>query len=248
MSPNAAQLRADEAFARLCGAAGADGSCGTMPAVLDRYASFHRRAFAPEASCSERRVLIVRESFSDQVGIGHVHLSFQRFTALALAMGRALVFSACEAPDDRWRVRGRQIFKDAKPFDCATPHMSFAELYEGWAGIDLRWTPQRRELLRGCGFDETTLNLNSPELPVLNWTAMPCVWGNACRRDQNPDLRMSCARYASAHCPAIWDVFGPNQRGGRIAAAPVLALYNPRRDGGGQASTGDGECDREGGS
>ena len=78
--------RANAAFTRDCAAGdGTRSYCLSMGATLDAYAAFHRKVFAPETPCVERRVLIVRESFSDVVGVGHAHMGLQRFLALGLA-------------------------------------------------------------------------------------------------------------------------------------------------------------------
>ena len=160
--------RADAVFATKCAQRGRDNSsdsCLNMGATLDAYAAFHRRMFAPETPCAERRVLIVRESFSDVVGVGHAHMGLQRFLALGLALGRAVVFSHCASDEDPWLVTGRRLFKLAHPYDCAEPHLSMGEHYTGPNGIDLRWNPPRQALFRQCGFSETPLDTNSKALP-----------------------------------------------------------------------------------
>jgi hypothetical protein len=98
--------RAQRSFSQTCGVAQPDGTCKALLAVVHRFAAFQKRVFAPDTPCSERRVLVIRESFSDAVGVGHLHNGFVRFLALALAMGRALVFSACTSDADPWAVRG----------------------------------------------------------------------------------------------------------------------------------------------
>lgn len=98
--------RAQRSFSQSCGVAQPDGSCKSLLAVMHRFAAFQKRVFAPDTPCAERRVLVIRESFSDAVGVGHLHNGFVRFLALALAMGRALVFSACTSDADPWAVRG----------------------------------------------------------------------------------------------------------------------------------------------
>lgn len=222
--------KAEAAFAAACTQSE---RCASLPRVMKSYARFHRRQFAPETLCEERRVLLIRESFSDAVGIGHVQMSVQRFTALAISMGRALVFSACEAPDDVWAVRGRRLFKNAHPYDCTVSHLSFSEVYEGWDGVDLRWTEARRRMMRSCAAVELTLDLNDARLPALNWSsAPPCTWQEDCTDQANPDLYVPCDR--DAHCPALWEVFGPEGGRPEMARAPLLALYNARRDAGTQ--------------
>ena len=97
--------RAQRSFSQTCGVAQPDGTCKALLAVVHRFAAFQKRVFAPDTPCIERRVLVIRESFSDAVGVGHLHNGFVRFLALALAMGRALVFSACTSDTDPWAVR-----------------------------------------------------------------------------------------------------------------------------------------------
>ena len=97
--------RAQRSFSQTCGVAQPDGTCKALLAVVHRFAAFQKRVFAPDTPCIERRVLVIRESFSDAVGVGHLHNGFVRFLALALAMGRALVFSACTSDADPWVVR-----------------------------------------------------------------------------------------------------------------------------------------------
>ena len=74
--------RADARFEATCAnaTAGRD-HCTSMGATLSAYAAFHRRVFDPATPCAERRVLVVRESFSDIVGVGHAHMGLQRFMA-----------------------------------------------------------------------------------------------------------------------------------------------------------------------
>ena len=98
--------RAQRSFSQTCGVAQPDGTCKALLAVVHRFTAFQKRVFAPDTPCIERRVLVIRESFSDAVGVGHLHNGFVRFLALALAMGRALVFSACTSDADPWAVRG----------------------------------------------------------------------------------------------------------------------------------------------
>ena len=57
-----------------------------------------RRCLAADLGDGGLRVLVVRESFSDIVGVGHAHMGLQRFMALGLALGRAVVFSHCSHP------------------------------------------------------------------------------------------------------------------------------------------------------
>ena len=97
--------RAQRSFSQTCGVAQPDGTCKALLPVVHRFAAFQKRVFAPDTPCIERRVLVIRESFSDAVGVGHLHNGFVRFLALALAMGRALVFSACTSDADPWAVR-----------------------------------------------------------------------------------------------------------------------------------------------
>ena len=100
--------RADTAWKQYCGKSDGNRShCLSMEATLDAYAAFHRRVFAKSTPCAERRVLVVRESFSDIVGVGHAHMGLQRFMALGLALGRAVVFSHCSHPGDQWLVNNR---------------------------------------------------------------------------------------------------------------------------------------------
>eukprot|EP00966_Prymnesium_polylepis_P200428 4644519-Prymnesium_polylepis.1 len=194
--------------------------CPELQSAMDGYAAFHQRVFDPQAPCAARRVLVVRESFSDAVGIGQMHSGFQRWVALALVLGRALVFSPCESADDAWAVRGAGIFKNAQPYSCGEPHLDFAEYYGGHAGIDYRWTPARRELLRGCGIHETRLDFSSADLPSHDAHQVKCAFAG-CDLATNPDIWMSCGKWAGAHCPALHEVFGA--RYPAHASAPLLA-------------------------
>jgi len=196
------------------------------------YATFHARVFAPATPCSERRVLVVRESFSDAVGVGHLHLGLMRFVALAMAMGRALVFSACSSASDKWAVRGKSLWKNAQPFDCAKTHLSVADYYEGFGGIDYRWSAARHQLMSACGTNETSLNLMS----LATLRAAPERHGGG-GGGGGPDV-MACDKGALARCPDLRRLFGDGDGAGSsptaasLAAAPLLALYNARRDGG----------------
>ena len=107
--------RAQRTFSQTCGVAQSDGSCKALLEVVHRFAAFQRRVFASDTPCSERRVLVIRESFSDAVGVGHLHNGFVRFLTLALATGRALVFSACTSEADPWAVRGHVENKVVQP-------------------------------------------------------------------------------------------------------------------------------------
>ena len=63
---------------------------GDMGDTLRSYAAFHQRTFDPATPCGERRVLVVRESFSDVVGVGHAHMGLQRLGELSVrGCGRA---------------------------------------------------------------------------------------------------------------------------------------------------------------
>ena len=114
--------RAQRAFSQTCGVAQADGSCKSLLEVVHRFAAFQRRVFASDTPCSERRVLVIRESYSDAVGVGHLHNGFVRLLTLALAMGRSLVFSACTSEADPWAVRGsvENGKQDCSAFDQLT--------------------------------------------------------------------------------------------------------------------------------
>ncbi|KAL1525502.1 hypothetical protein AB1Y20_020358 [Prymnesium parvum] len=157
-----------------------------LRAVMHAYARFHRRVFAADTPCASRRVLLVRESFSDAVGVGQMHFGFLRWLALSLVLGRALVFSPCEAEDDPWRVRGAALFKDAQPFRCDAPHLDFAQFYGGEGGIDYRWTRERRATLRRCAVNETSVDMLSPEYPANADFPIKCSW-EACTRAANPE-------------------------------------------------------------
>lgn len=140
--------RAQRSFSQTCGVAQPDGTCKALLPVVHRFAAFQKRVFAPDTPCIERRVLVIRESFSDAVGVGHLHNGFVRFLALALAMGRALVFSACTSDADPWAVRS-----------CSPSEASFgSRLRLPWSGLP-RWIsrfahrpcfPHRCEA-SGCG-------------------------------------------------------------------------------------------------
>ncbi|KAL1499329.1 hypothetical protein AB1Y20_011537 [Prymnesium parvum] len=139
------------AFDRVCGSGRANHShCTSLAPLLRAYASFHRRVFSPATPCAARRVLLVRESFRDVVGLGHARMGLHRMLPLAIALGRALVLSSCEAADDRWQVRGRRLFKRAAPYDCAQPHLRLARLYEGRGGVDLRAMECDTRARAGC--------------------------------------------------------------------------------------------------
>ena len=238
-----AQVRAEEAFITRCGSNGTAASrprhphCRAMLPVLRSYAAFHARAFAPETRCDERRVLVVRESYRDVVGMGHIRMGLHRFLAVAIALGRALVYSTCDAPDDRWAVSGHTLFKDSVPYSCATPHLNLADFYEGWGGIDLRWTPERRETLRRCNISELSVNTNARSYAqAQRFSAAslrrPCKPGwVGCRNGWSND-QMDCDVRAKAGCPDLQRLFGPGPTGNALAAAPLLALYNARRDAG----------------
>jgi hypothetical protein len=214
------------AFTRRCS------SCPQLQAVMDAYAAFHARVFDdPKLPCAERRVLLVRESFSDAVGIGQMHISFHRYVALAVMLGRALVFSACEAPDDLWALRLNYLFRNAQPFTCSESYLDFTRMYEGHGGISFEWSAERRARLRRCGITERAVDLNSPRWPPRDGSNLTCTFPG-CTKSANPDLWFSCAKSTGAHCPALQHVFGAAHP--ELASAPLLALYNARRDAGGQ--------------
>ena len=116
--------RAQRSFSQTCGVAQPDGTCKALLPVVHRFAAFQKRVFAPDTPCFERRVLAVRESFSDAVGVGHLHNGFVRFLALALAMGRALVFSACTSDADPWAVRSYVEHKIVRLWRLLLDHAS----------------------------------------------------------------------------------------------------------------------------
>ena len=190
--------------------------CTTMGSTLRNYAAFHKRVFDPATPCEERRVLIIRESFSDIVGVGHAHMGLQRFLALGIALGRAVVFSHCTSPEDRWQVTGRALFKNAQPYECDDPHLSMGDHYVGFGGIDIRWSVERQRLLKSCGFQEVALDLNEKDLPqahnVFNQPHMAfgqCRKGwHGCDHGWNHD-QMGCDVRAKAGCPDLRKIFGP---------------------------------------
>ena len=219
---SALEERATAAFQRNCAAGDGERShCLTMGSTLDAYAKFHHRMFAPETPCGERRVLIVRESFSDVVGVGHAHMGLQRFMALGLALGRAVVFSHCWSHDDPWQLGNKQLFKSAFPYRCDEPHLSVGDHYVGHGGIDLRWSPERQRLMKSCGHREKALDLNRKTLPQFhglpdraNVAHGTCSkhrtkgkW-KGCDRMWNHD-QMNCDVRAKGHCPDAVYLFGP---------------------------------------
>ena len=168
--------RAEMAFAQQCATVdSARGHCKSMGKVLDSYAAFHLRMFAPDTPCAERRVLVVRESFSDIVGVGHAHMGLQRFLAMGLSLGRAVVFSHCTHKGDPWQVSGRGLWKNAAAYQCDESHLIFGDHYVGHGGIDLRWSVERQELMRKCMHREVTLDLNSKQLPQFRHGSMSVV-------------------------------------------------------------------------
>ena len=191
--------------------------CKAMRQTLTSYAAFHNRVFDEATPCAERRVLIVRESFSDIVGVGHAHMGLQRFLALGLALGRAVVFSACTSRDDPWLVKGRALWKNAAAYSCDEPHLSMGDHYVGFGGIDLRWSPERQKVLRSCGYSEMALDLNNRALPQMAGEKNPhsafmgCKnkW-NGCTNGWNHD-QMGCDFRARAGCPDTARLFGPNR-------------------------------------
>ena len=229
--------RAHRTFSQTCGVAQPDGSCKALLEVVHSFAAFQQRVFASDTPCSERRVLVIRESFSDAVGVGHLHMGFVRFLTLALAMGRALVFSACTSEADPWAVRGKRLWKNAQPFDCGRSHLSVADYYEGLGGIDFRWSAERQRRFAACGVRETTLDLMARSTLTLAGAQAanpqcPTRWQGCGAYRRTPD-RMGCDYNAMARCPdwrALFAEGGP--MAANFSAAPLLALYNPRRDGG----------------
>ena len=248
--------RASAAFGEQCSGTA---RCPSLPTVLASYAQFHRRMFDPETPCSERRVLVIRESFSDIVGVGQLHLGFQRLTALALAAGRAIVFSTCETRSDMWRVRGDDLLNKAAPYNCSRPHLNIAEFYRGYDGIDLRWTPARKRLMRRCRISEVTVDFNDPRLGPIGCEISGCKTNSSamnkfkdckshaglrgCTKGWNPD-GMYCDINARRRCPAAWRMFGDDSHGEteparqtlsshHLATSSLVAWYNVRRDAGG---------------
>ena len=198
-------VRAQRTFNQTCGVAQPDGSCTALLEVLHRFAAFQQRVFASDTPCSGRRVLVIRESFSDAVGVGHLHKGFVRFLTLALASGRALVFSACASEADPWAVQGRRLWKNAQPFDCRRSHLSVAEYYEGLGGIDFRWSAERRRLFAACGVRERALDLMAPAVLCLvgaHAANPPCPahWQGCAAYRRAPD-RMACDSSAKGRCP-----------------------------------------------
>ena len=239
--------RAEEAFATNCAvSSGGRTHCVSFGATLEAYAAFHRRVFAPETPCAERRVLVVRESFSDVVGVGHAHMGLHRFLALGLALGRAVVFSHCSSATDPWAIRGRGIFKGAHPYDCNEPHLVFGEHYRGPHGIDLRWSEERIALFRGCGHTELALDLHSKALPQVEHVGQnpaallrgcPADWVG-CGAGWHSD-QMACDVRVKAGCAELDLVLGDRQV---VSLAPNSKwAYQPprpptRRAGAGKAS------------
>ena len=232
--------RADEAFAASCATGTNRSTCRRMGATLDAYAAFHHRVFAADTPCSARRVLIVRESFSDVVGVGHAHMGLQRFMALGLALGRAVVFSHCSSPSDSWAVTGRSLFKAAHPYECAESHLVFGDHYRGPGGIDFRWNHERQELFRRCGLRETSLDLNAADLPRApkpdnpNWAFTTCKksW-KGCASGWNAD-QMGCDFRSKARCPDINSILGDVPYAPLPVKAP--ATTTGKRGGGGTGS------------
>ena len=223
-------------------------SCPGLAHVMSAYAAFHKRVFDPATPCSQRRVLVIRESWSDIVGIGQMHYGFQRLTALAVASGRAIVFSSCESSTDKWKRQGSDLLNKASPYRCDTPHLNIADFYRGFDGIDLRWTPARKRLMRQCGFQENVVDFNDRRYVAIGNTSRSMNQFKKCEdkglsgcyRGWNPD-QMYCDLNAKRRCPAAWRIFGEDHGGcdprGRqwaaeLAAAPWQAWYNTRRDGG----------------
>ena len=210
--------------------------CKSMGPTLRAYAAFHRRVFAADTPCAERRVLIVRESFSDIVGVGHAHMGLQRFLAVALALGRAVVFSHCSSREDPWQVTGRALWKNAAAYACDEPHLSIGEHYVGFDGIDLRWSPERQRLLRECGFHEMALDLNDKRLPqVRNVASSPHIAFGACRKGWAGCLsgwnhdQMACDFRARAGCPDVTRLFGPPLNATDAASKPAGARRGANR-------------------
>ena len=152
-------------------------------------------------------------------------MGLQRFLALGLALGRAIVFSHCTHPGDPWMVGNRQLFKSAYPYQCDEPHLIFGEHYVGHGGIDLRWSLERQKLMHNCGHAEVALDLNSKELPQFrhgsqNVLQNPHVgfyaactgpsWRSrkGCTNAWNHD-QMTCDTRARAGCADVASVFGP---------------------------------------
>ena len=247
--------RAAAAFGEQCSGTA---RCPSLPTVLASYARFHRHVFDPQTPCSERRVLVIRESFSDIVGVGQLHLGFQRLTALALAAGRAIVFSTCETRSDVWRVRGDDLLNRAAPYNCSQSHLNIADFYRGYNGIDLRWTPARKRLMRRCRVSELAVDFNDPRLGPIGCEISGCRTNSSamnkfkdcrshaglrgCNKGWNPD-GMYCDLNAKRRCPAAWRMFEDARReteparqtlsSRQLATAPLLAWYNVRRDAGG---------------
>ncbi len=274
---NRLTARAEAAFESKCANKRHDRShCKSMVDTLEGYAAFHRRVFSPETPCAGRRVLVVRESFSDIVGVGHARQNMQRFLAIGMLLGRAVVFSPCRSRADEWQVKGHALFKSAFPYDCDEPHLSFAEHYVGYGGIDLGWSPERQLLMARCNHSETSLNLHDHALPPHpSATTKPgrgarlagCRPGwKGCVSGWNVDS-MTCDTRTNAGCPDLASIFAPRDEprerrrkppkgvetgrrappaGARIRAggalreltpellarAPLLAVYNARRDAG----------------
>ena len=209
--------RADARFEATClnGNTTSRNHCMAMGRTLTSYAAFHTRVFDEATPCSERRVLIVRESFSDIVGVGHAHMGLQRFLALGLALGRAVVFSHCTSSDDPWLVRGRAIWKNAAPYTCEEPHLSVGEHYVGFGGIDLRWDPPKQKLLRACGYTEMPLDLNDKMLPQMANQINPHGAFRVCKRNWKGCIsgwnhdQMGCDFRARGGCPTLSTLFGP---------------------------------------
>ena len=220
----------DRAFLQKCATPNQE-HCTSMPHVLHAYAEFHKRMFAPETRCEDRRILVVRESFKDVVGVGHMRMGLHRFMAIALIFGRAVVFSTCASPDDQWKLRPRQLFKAAHPYNCSVPHLDPAAFYVGFGGIDMRWTPARRQLLQKCNISETTLDLNAKKLPKATTKRMCGLRWKGCNSGWNQD-QMECDVRAKAHCPDLFALFEEGERADQWSKAPLLALYNARRDAG----------------
>ena len=223
-------LRSNAAFLEHC-VNPSQNHCNAMEPVLHSYADFHKRMFAPETRCEDRRILLVRESFKDVVGVGHMRMGLHRFMAAALSFGRAVVFSTCAAPDDPWRLKHRQLWKAAHPYNCGVPHLSPASFYEGYGGIDLRWTPARRRIMSQCNISEVTLDLNSKDLAKVDKKRWCGTYWKGCRQGWNQD-QMECDVRAKAGCPDLISLFGWGARSSELAKAPLVALYNARRDSG----------------
>ena len=139
-------------------------------------------------------------------------------------------------------MRGERLWKNAQPFDCGRSHLSVAEYYEGLGGIDFQWSAERQRRFAACGVRETTLDLmarstltlaqGQPAGQAANEALLAGLVGprEAFRRAAD---RMDCDHGAKARCPdwrALFAEGGP--MAANFSAAPLLALYNPRRDGG----------------